>query len=66
MNSEIARKVIGHFQEQESAAAEVENHSTREREVLVLVVCGLSNKKIVDRLGITIEGAAGIWPCQVE
>ena len=56
MSSEIARKVISHFQEQETAAAGVEKLSAREREVLDLVVRGLSNKEIVGRLGITIEG----------
>jgi DNA-binding NarL/FixJ family response regulator len=56
MSSEIARKVIAHFQEQETAAADVEKLSPREREVLDLVVRGLSNKEIVGRLSITIEG----------
>jgi DNA-binding NarL/FixJ family response regulator len=56
MSSEIARKVIAHFREQETAATDLEGLSTREREVLDHVVRGLSNKEIMDRLGITIEG----------
>lgn len=56
MTSEIARKVIAHFQQKETTAAEVEKLSAREREVLDLVVQGLSNKEIVDRLNITIDG----------
>ena len=56
MSSEIARKVIAHFQQQETAASDMEGLSAREREVLDLVVRGLSNKEIVDRLGISIEG----------
>lgn len=56
MTSEIARKVIAHFQKEETTAAEVEKLSAREREVLDLVVQGLSNKEIVDRLSITIDG----------
>ncbi len=56
MSSEIARKVIAHFQQEETATADVEKLSAREREVLDLVVLGLSNKEIVDRLNITIDG----------
>jgi DNA-binding NarL/FixJ family response regulator len=56
MSSAIARKVIAHFQEQKTADDDVQKLSVREREVLDLVVRGLSNKEIVGRLGITIEG----------
>ena len=55
MSSEIARKVIGHFQAQETTTAEVEKLSAREREVLDLVVHGFSNKEIADRLRISTE-----------
>jgi DNA-binding NarL/FixJ family response regulator len=55
MSSEIARKVIGHFQTQGTTTAEVEKLSAREREVLDLVVCGFSNKEIADRLSISTE-----------
>jgi DNA-binding NarL/FixJ family response regulator len=56
MSSEIARKVIAYFRAQETAMADVENLSVREREVLDLVVCGLSTKVIADRLSLTLEG----------
>ena len=56
MSTGIARKVIAHFREQEAVASDVEKLSNREREVLNLVVRGLSNKEVVDRLGISIEG----------
>lgn len=55
MSSEIARKVIGHFQTQGTMTAEVEKLSTREREVLDLVVHGFSNKEIADRLSVSTE-----------
>jgi DNA-binding NarL/FixJ family response regulator len=55
MSGEIARKVIGYFRAQETASAAVEKLSAREREVLELVVHGLSNKEIADRLKISAE-----------
>jgi DNA-binding NarL/FixJ family response regulator len=55
MTAEIARKVIGQFQDQGKTATNVESLSTREREVLELVVEGLGNKAIAERLGVTIE-----------
>jgi DNA-binding NarL/FixJ family response regulator len=55
MSAEIARKVIGHFQSQATATAEVEKLTAREREVLDLVVHGFSNKEIAERLSITVD-----------
>jgi DNA-binding NarL/FixJ family response regulator len=54
MSAEIARKVIGYFRGQTTAASEVEQLTTREREVLDLVVHGLSNKEITERLNVTL------------
>jgi DNA-binding NarL/FixJ family response regulator len=55
MSREIARKVITHFQALPQApdpAAEVENLSPREREILELLTQGFSDKEIADRLGV--------------
>ncbi|MEY4384933.1 MAG: hypothetical protein RLY20_216 [Verrucomicrobiota bacterium] len=54
MSGEIARKVIGYFREQKTATTEVDQLTAREREVLELVVHGLSNKEIADRLTVTL------------
>jgi DNA-binding NarL/FixJ family response regulator len=59
MSGEIARKVIGYFREQTTATEEVNQLTAREREVLELVVHGLSNKEISDRLSVTL--AAVRW-----
>src|ERR1700677_4281089 len=53
MSREIARKVISSFQEPVTAAAEVEDLSPREREILELLAGGFANKAIADRLGLT-------------
>jgi DNA-binding NarL/FixJ family response regulator len=53
MSREIARKVISSFQEPVTAAAEVEDLSPREREILELLAAGFPNKEIADRLGLT-------------
>ena len=62
MTPEIARKVIGQFRGQSTAAAEVESLTDREREVLEHVMHGLGNKIIADRLGVTV--AAVKWHLQ--
>ena len=53
MSREIARKVIFSFQEPLAAAAEVEDLSPREREILELLAGGLPNKEIASRMGVT-------------
>lgn len=53
MSREIARKVIASFREPVTAAAEVEELSPREREILELLADGFPNKIIADRLGLT-------------
>ena len=62
MTPEIARKVIGQFRGQATTAAEVEQLTDREREVLELVMHGHGNKAIADRLGVTV--AAVKWHLQ--
>jgi DNA-binding NarL/FixJ family response regulator len=53
MSREIARKVIGSFQEPVTMAAEVEELSPREREILELLAAGFPNKEIANRLGVS-------------
>jgi DNA-binding NarL/FixJ family response regulator len=53
MSREIARKVIFSFQEPLAVAAEMEDLSPREREILELLAAGFPNKQIADRLGLT-------------
>jgi len=62
MTPEIARKVIGQFRGQAAAEQQMENLSDREREVLELVMHGLGNKAIAERLGVTV--AAVKWHLQ--
>ncbi|HWY29313.1 MAG TPA: response regulator transcription factor [Candidatus Acidoferrum sp.] len=53
MSRESARKVIFSFQEPIAAAAEVEDLSPREKEILELLAVGFPNKQIADRMGVT-------------
>ncbi|MCS7337585.1 MAG: response regulator transcription factor [Verrucomicrobiae bacterium] len=53
MSREVARKVISYFQEPVKAAAEVEDLSPREREILELLAHGFANKEIAARLGVS-------------
>jgi len=53
MSGAIARKVFGYFQNQQ-ASVEAEKLSTREREILELIIAGLSNKEIADRLSVSV------------
>jgi len=53
MSREIARKVIASFQEPLTTAAEVEDLSPREREILELLAEGFANKEIASRMGVT-------------
>jgi DNA-binding NarL/FixJ family response regulator len=52
MSREIARKVIFSFQEPLASAAEVEDLSPREREILELLAEGFPNKEIAGRVGV--------------
>ena len=53
MSGAIARKVFGYFQNQQPSA-EAEKLSTREREILELIIAGLSNKEIAGRLSVSV------------
>jgi DNA-binding NarL/FixJ family response regulator len=53
MSREIARKVIASFQEPVTTAAEVEELSPREREILELLASGFPNKEIASRVGLS-------------
>ena len=52
MSQEIARKVIASFQQPVKAAAQIEELSPREREILELLAQGFANKEIAERVGI--------------
>lgn len=54
MSGAIARKVFGYFQGQTNSRTEAEQLSTREREILELIIAGLSNKEIAGRLSMSV------------
>jgi DNA-binding NarL/FixJ family response regulator len=54
MSGAIARKVFGYFQDQQAPKTESEKLSTREREILELIIAGLSNKEIATRLSVSV------------
>jgi len=53
MSNEIARKIISHFKEKEIVAVQMKKLTSRESQVLDLIIDGLSNKEIAHRLGVT-------------
>ena len=54
MTPEIARKVIGQFRAKTTAATQVETLTSREKEVLELVMQGLENQEIADRMSVSL------------
>jgi DNA-binding NarL/FixJ family response regulator len=55
MTGEIARRVIEVFHPKPPVVADATSMSPRESEVLELLSCGMSNKQIAARLGISYE-----------
>jgi DNA-binding NarL/FixJ family response regulator len=55
MSLQIARKVVAHFHQLRQAAADMEQLSHRENEILRLLAKGCLYKEIADQLGITLS-----------
>ncbi|MGN6556266.1 MAG: response regulator transcription factor [Verrucomicrobiota bacterium] len=55
MNGYIARQVVQHFNNKGAVAAEMENLSRRERELLTGLAKGQAYKQIAEELGISID-----------
>lgn len=55
MSSRIARQVVQFFHSSDDSASPVASLSTREREILDLLVAGLIHKEVADQLGIGLE-----------
>ena len=54
MSGAIASKVFGYFKNQPPTSIETEKLSAREREILELIISGLSNKEIASRLSVSV------------
>jgi DNA-binding NarL/FixJ family response regulator len=59
MTSGIARRVVEYFREKAKVRDEVVNLSTREKEVLLLLSKGYSNKEIAAKLTLSVETIHG-------
>ena len=55
MTMQIARKVVDHFNQIKSPAADLEKLTPREHEVLALLAKGFLYKEISDQLGISLH-----------
>jgi DNA-binding NarL/FixJ family response regulator len=59
MSMQIARKVVSHFQEIKKPAAEFEQLTPREKEILSLLAKGFMYKEIADQLKISLHTVRG-------
>ena len=59
MSMQIARKVVGHFQEIKKPSAEFEQLTPRENEILSLLAKGFLYKEIADQLKISLHTVRG-------
>ena len=59
MSMQIARKVVGHFQEIKKPSAEFEQLTARETEILSLLAKGFLYKEIADQLKISLHTVRG-------
>jgi DNA-binding NarL/FixJ family response regulator len=59
MSMQIARKVVGHFQEIKKPSAEFEQLTPREHEILSLLAKGFLYKEIADQLKISLHTVRG-------